>query len=66
MTTGILKKMTVIGAALVCAASCVYVDDNLGQNFIPGDQIYEVRTATFDLDGIRMGYSDSLSAYSSL
>ena len=53
MTTGILKKMTVIGAALVCAASCVYVDDNLGQNFIPGDQIYEVR------------YSDSLSAYSS-
>ena len=57
--------MTVIGAALVCAASCVYVDDNLGQNFIPGDQIYEVRTATFDLDGIRMGYSDSLSAYSS-
>lgn len=65
MTTGILKKMTVIGAALVCAASCVYVDDNLGQNFIPGDQIYEVRTATFDLDGIRMGYSDSLSAYSS-
>ena len=65
MTAGILKKMTVIGAALVCAASCVYVDDNLGQNFIPGDQIYEVRTATFDLDGIRMGYSDSLSAYSS-
>lgn len=65
MTTGILKEMTVIGAALVCAASCVYVDDNLGQNFIPGDQIYEVRTATFDLDGIRMGYSDSLSAYSS-
>lgn len=65
MTTGILKKMTVIGAALVCAASCVYVDDNLGQNFIPGDQIYEVRTVTFDLDGIRMGYSDSLSAYSS-
>lgn len=65
MTTGILKKMTVIGAALICAASCVYVDDNLGQNFIPGDQIYEVRTATFDLDGIRMGYSDSLSAYSS-
>lgn len=65
MTTGILKKITVIGAALVCAASCVYVDDNLGQNFIPGDQIYEVRTVTFDLDGIRMGYSDSLSAYSS-
>ena len=65
MTTGILKKMTVIGAALVYAASCIYVDDNLGQNFIPGDQIYEVRTATFDLDGIRMGYSDSLSAYSS-
>ena len=52
---------------MACAASCVYVDDNLGQNFIPGNQIYEVKIANFNLGNrdIMMGYSDSLSAYSS-
>ena len=67
MTLNRIKTAIIIGAAMACAASCVYVDDNLGQNFIPGNQIYEVKIANFNLGNrdIMMGYSDSLSAYSS-
>lgn len=65
MTLFRLGTAIVSGAALICAASCVYVDDNLGQNFIPANQIYEVKLATMPLDDVKMGYSDSLSAYSS-
>ena len=65
MTLTGLRTAIVSGAAIVCAASCVYVDDNLGQNFIPANQIYEVKLATMPLDDVKMGYSDSLSAYSS-
>lgn len=65
MTFGRIRNLILTGAATVYAASCIYVDDNLGQNFIPGDQIYDVALADFPLKEISMGYADSLSAYSS-
>lgn len=65
MTLDRIKTMVIGGAAVMCAASCVYIDDNLGQNFIPGNQIYVVKTNILPLTDICMGYSDSLSAYSS-
>ena len=65
MTFNRLTRLLFLGAALTCAASCIYVDDNLGKNFIPSNQIYEIHTATLPLDCIVMEPSDSLSAYSS-
>ncbi len=60
-----VKISLVFGAVLLCAASCVYVDDRLGQNFIPDNQIYDISMAEFKLNDIKMGFADSLSAYSS-
>ncbi len=52
-------------AAVICfAASCVYVDQNLGANLAPANQIYEVHMAEFPLTDVKMGFADSLSAYS--
>lgn len=48
-----------------CISSCVYIDDNVGQNFIPTDQLYDVHTISFPLTDIKMEYSDSLSGFSS-
>lgn len=59
------NRLLFLGAALTCAASCIYVDDNLGKNFVPSNQIYEIRTVTLPLDCIEMLPSDNLSAYSS-
>lgn len=65
MTFNRTTRLLFLGAALTCAASCIYVDDNLGRNFVPSNQIYEIRTLTLPLDCIEMEPSDSLSAYSS-
>lgn len=63
------KKLTsrimIFGAALTSAASCVYIDDKLGNNFVPANQIYEIRTKPIPLNCIEMRPSDNLSAYSS-
>lgn len=67
--TGIIQARLVLtfGAALTCAASCVYIDDNLGKNFIPKDQIYDVKVASLPLDKstVWLESADSLSCYSS-
>lgn len=49
----------------ICVSSCVYIDDNLGQNFIPTNQQYDIYTFEFPLTDIRMEYADSLSGFSS-
>ena len=49
MMKSISKAVAIFGAAGFFAASCVYIDDNLGKNFIPKDQIYDVRTAELSL-----------------
>lgn len=59
------KEFFLFGAVLLSAASCVDIDETLGSSFIPANQQYDVAMCEFKLNDVRMGYSDSLSAYSS-
>lgn len=57
-------RIAAIGAILLGSASCIYVDQTLGKNFIPTDQKWNVYTpAPVALTGIRMQMADSLSGY---
>lgn len=51
-----------LGGAL---SSCVYVDEGLGSNFIPSKSQFAIGRASFRLQNLEMGLSDSLSGYSS-
>ena len=58
-------RIAAIGAILLGSASCIYVDETLGKNFIPTDQKWNVYTPEpVALTGIRMQMADSLSGYS--
>ena len=55
-----------IGAILLGSASCVYINEELGQNLIPTDQKWDVFTPEAAvLEDIQLLVADSLSAYSS-
>ena len=55
-----------IGAILLCSASCIYVNEELGGNLIPTDQKWDVFTPeAIELSDIKLQMADSLSAYSS-
>ena len=57
---------TAIGAILLGAASCINVNEGLGSNFIPTEQIWNVYPCEPEvLENITMDLSDSLSGYSS-
>ena len=54
-----------VGAMLFGSASCIKVDENLGGNFIPTDQTWNVFPCDpAVLEGITMERSDKLSGYS--
>lgn len=58
-------RLAAIGAILLGSASCIYVDETLGHNFIPTDQKWNVYTPEpAPLTGIRMQMANSLSGYS--
>ena len=58
-------RIAAIGAILLGSASCVYINEELGENFIPTDQKWDVFTPeAVELKDIRMQMSDSLSGYS--
>ncbi len=59
-----IKYFLTIAAGICFAASCVYVDQTLGSNMVPANQQYEVHMAEFPLTNVKMGFADSLSAYS--
>lgn len=60
-----LINVAFIGAILLGAASCVKVNEELGGNFIPTDQQWNVFPCEAEpLEGITMERSDSLSGYS--
>ena len=61
----IFKSILCACVMTVCASSCVYIDDHLGENFIPTNQQYDVYTMAFPLKNISMAYADSLSGFSS-
>lgn len=54
-----------LGALLTAAVSCINIDKELGGNFIPTDQIWNVFPCEpVVLEDITLSYSDSLSGYS--
>ena len=60
-----MKKL--LCAAILAAGlwSCVEVNQEIGGDFIATNQQYDIYTAEFDLEDVRMGKIDSLSGYSS-
>ena len=58
-------RLAVIGAILFCSASCIAIDEKLGENFIPTDQKWNVyNPEAVELKDVYMHMSDSLSGYS--
>ena len=58
-------RLAAIGATLLGFASCVTIDNTLGENFIPTEQIWDVYPCEdVTLNEITMEYSDKLSGYS--
>ena len=59
-------RIAAIGAILLGSASCVYINEELGQNLMPTDQKWDVFTPEpAVLENIQLELADSLSAYSS-
>ena len=60
-----VSRLAAIGAILLGSAACVAINEELGENFIPTDQKWDVYTPeAADLKEVRMQMSDSLSGYS--
>lgn len=57
--------MILAGALAVSASSCVYIDNTLGSNFIPTDQLFDIYQTEYKLEDINAAYCDSLSGFSS-
>ena len=58
-------RLAVFGAILFGSASCIDINEELGENFIPTDQKWDVfNPEAVDLKDIRLQMSDSLSGYS--
>lgn len=62
---GRVLRLAAIGAILCGSASCVNIDETLGENFIPTDQTWDVYPCeAVNLEEITMDNSSSLSGYS--
>ena len=58
--------ISLIGATLLGSASCVDINEELGENLIPLNQLWDVYIPEAEvLDNIELRKPDSLSAYSS-
>ena len=58
-------RIAAIGAILFGSASCVDINETLGENFIPTDQIWDVYTPeAVPFENIMLHMADSLSGYS--
>ena len=63
---GRVGRLAAIGAILLFSASCIKVNEQLGQNLIPTDQKWDVFPQEAQpLKDIRLQMADSLSGYSS-
>ena len=62
---GRVSRLAAIGAILCCSAACVDVDETLGENFIPTDQIWDVYTPEeVPFENVMLHMADSISGYS--
>ena len=62
---GKVCRWAAIGVILSVSASCIDINEELGENFIPTDQLWDVFIKSEPLEEIVMRTADSLSAYSS-
>ena len=61
-----VSRLAAIGAILLSSASCIYINEELGENLIPTDQKWDVFTPeAVVLEDIQLRMTDSLSAYNS-
>ena len=69
MNFSILRRaglLSIIGATLLWAASCVNIDEHLGKNFIPTDRLWDVYTPAaepLNTGEVMLVTADSLSGY---
>ena len=62
---GRVSRLAAIGAILLGSASCVDINEHIGENLIPTDQKWDVFTPeAADLEEICIQMSDSLTGYS--
>lgn len=61
----LIKSILLSSCILLCGTSCVYINEELGQGFIPTDHRYDTYVTAFPLTDITMQEVDSLSGYSS-
>lgn len=59
-----LKLIPILAAALCVCISCVELSGNVGENFLPGIQDYDLHYVELPLDGISNRMADSLSGFS--
>lgn len=57
-------RFLIVLAAALCCCSCIESTMSIGENFIPGDSVYELKTIEFPLEDIQLKIADSLSGYS--
>ncbi|MBQ1692793.1 MAG: hypothetical protein II019_00900, partial [Bacteroidales bacterium] len=50
---------------MLCIYSCVEIDNSIGTNFLPSDQLYKTYAIEVPITDIRMAMPDSLSGVSS-
>lgn len=58
-----LKLLGSFAAVIALAASCINVNERIGEDLIPDNQNYTFYTTTLDIDDMRMEMADSLSGY---
>ena len=61
---GRVCRLAAIGAILFSSASCIDINERLGENFIPTDQLWDVFIESAPLENVVLKSADSLSAYS--
>ena len=59
---GNICRWMAFGAILISSASCVDINEELGENFIPTDQLWDVFVDSEPLEEIVLRTADSLSA----
>ena len=57
------RFLTVLAAAL-CCCSCIESSFGIGENLVPGNSVYELKTVEFPLEDVQLKIADSLSGYS--
>ena len=58
------SRFLIVLAAALCCCSCIESSFGIGENLVPGNSIYELKTVEFPLEDVQLKIADSLSGYS--